>query len=113
MADVRLTIARREYIVTCRDGEEQRLMSLGAIVDEFAKEAGESAGGLNESRQLLFASLLLADRLHEMQSCAPARALQDADPVQADPDLLQTDRAAAAIEQLAGRIEAFVNRLEN
>ncbi|APG62578.1 hypothetical protein LPB140_07050 [Sphingorhabdus lutea] len=62
MADVRLQVARREYIVTCPDGEEARLSQLAMLVDEKAKEA---AGGsaLTESRQLLFAALLLADQI--------------------------------------------------
>ena len=64
MADVRLSIAGREYIVTCNDGEELRLQALGAMVDEKAREAGGPSGGLNESRLLLFAALLLADKLH-------------------------------------------------
>ncbi len=65
MADVRLSIAGREYIVTCNDGEEQRLQALGALVDEKAREAGGPTGGLNESRLLLFSALLLADKLHD------------------------------------------------
>jgi Cell division protein ZapA len=56
MADVRLSIAGREYIVTCKDGEEQRLQALGALVDEKAREAGGPSGGLNESRLLLFSA---------------------------------------------------------
>ena len=40
MADVRLLIAGREYIVTCKDGEEPRLQTLGNMVDEMAREAG-------------------------------------------------------------------------
>ena len=44
MADVRLSIAGREYIVTCKDGEEARLQALGAMVDEKAREAGGPLG---------------------------------------------------------------------
>ena len=39
MADVRLDIANREYIVTCRDGEEEHLRKLGAVVAEMVQEA--------------------------------------------------------------------------
>jgi cell division protein ZapA len=102
MADVRLVIAGREYIVTCKDGEEDRLKLLGALVDGKAREAGGSAGGLNESRQLLFASLLLADQLHD--SGAPQPTSQST-----------TDNAgemAAVLETLADRIETLASDLE-
>ena len=68
MADVRLSIANREYIVTCNDGEEERLQTLGAMVDDMARQAGGPSGGLNESRLLLFSALLLADKLHDLKT---------------------------------------------
>jgi cell division protein ZapA len=108
MADVRLNIASREYIVTCRDGEEAHLQSLAAMVDEMIHEAGGSAGGLHESRQLLFASLLLADKLHDAQTKIPVSS-----PNSASVSEIQIDQAAAAIEKLADRIEAFAVKLEN
>ncbi len=112
MADVRLNIASREYIVTCRDGEEQHLEALGALVDEMAREAVGSAGGLNESRQLLFASLLLADKLHETQS-KPANAPQNIGGGGNSGADAAMDQAAATIEKLADRLEAFAIKLEN
>jgi cell division protein ZapA len=106
MAEVRLSIARREYIVTCEDGEEARLQALGAMVDEKANEAGGPSGGLNESRLLLFSALLLADKLYDGggQSTGPADAQTD------DPAI---DQAAETLERLADRLEALVQRLEN
>jgi cell division protein ZapA len=103
MADVRLMIASREYIVTCADGEEARLMELGTIVNEMAAEAGGSAGGLNESRTLLYSALLLADKMYEARnSSAPAQAT----PSNSD----MSD--AIAMEKLADRIEKLVEQLE-
>lgn len=116
MADVRLTIAAREYIVTCRDGEEERLLSLGAVVDDVAREATGSAGGLNESRQLLFAALLLADKLYDLRS-RPAKDTMDQEAqgalFDAENARKAEDQAAATAEKLAERLEALVNRLEN
>lgn len=106
MADVRLSIAGREYIVTCKDGEEARLVALGAMVDEKAREAGGSSGGLNESRLLLFSALLLADKLHDN---APNGGSVP-DKRQSDPAL---DQAADTLEKLATRIESLAQRLEN
>jgi cell division protein ZapA len=105
MAEVRLSIAGREYIVTCKDGEEQRLQTLGAMVDEKAREAGGPSGGLNESRLLLFSALLLADKLHDGGGIAPS-------PDQATPDA-EVEQAAEALERLADRLENLALRLEN
>jgi cell division protein ZapA len=105
MAEVRLSIAGREYIVTCKDGEEQRLQTLGAMVDEKAREAGGPSGGLNESRLLLFSALLLADKLHDGGTTA-------ADPAQVPHDA-EVDQAAETLERLADRLENLALRLEN
>jgi cell division protein ZapA len=108
MADVRLNIASREYIVTCRDGEESHLHLLAASVDEMIQEAGGTAGGLNESRQLLFASLLLADKLHEANAkAASAASLQSNGQ---NSDVIQQ---AVIMEKLADRIEAIADKLES
>jgi cell division protein ZapA len=61
VADVRLTICGRQYDVNCADGQEAQLMKLAALVDEKAR----SVGGGTETRQLLYASLMLADEAQE------------------------------------------------
>ncbi len=99
MADVRLSIAGREYIVTCKDGEEPRLQALGAMVDEKAREAGGPSGGLNESRLLLFSALLLADKLHDNATSTSAAG--------------STENGGAAVEQAADALERLADRLEN
>ncbi len=109
MASVRLLIGGREYSVTCQDGEEPHLLMLGDMVDAKVREAGGATGGLNESRQLLFASLLLADKLNENNSSAKPQAATSAPGV---PDIL-VDKAAETIEHLASRLEALADRLEN
>jgi cell division protein ZapA (FtsZ GTPase activity inhibitor) len=63
MAEVELTIAGRPYKVACRNGEEETLQQAGALVDAKSREALAGLGTLSESRQLLFAALLLADQI--------------------------------------------------
>jgi cell division protein ZapA len=104
MAEVRLMIAGREYIVTCQDGEEDRLQSLGAMVDDMARQAGGPTGGLNESRLLLFSALLLADKLHD-NGGAPTAAATDA-------QYPAVDQAAETLGKLAERLEALADKLE-
>lgn len=111
MADVKLNIAGREYVVTCRDGEELHLQDLGNAVDEKAREAGGSAGGLNESRQLLFASLLLADEAHDLRSGKTNQPATNLSPAMGA-NALESDQIAATLEKLADRIEALAAGLE-
>jgi len=103
MANVDLQIGSRRYSVACRDGEEEKLRSTAALVDGKAREAGNALGSLSEARQLLFASLLLADQLQEAQTSAVPPAQQ------AEPDRAIAD----ALERLAERMEMLADRLEN
>jgi cell division protein ZapA len=107
MADVRLSIGGHEYIVTCQDGEEAHLLMLGDMVDAKVREAGGSMGGLNESRQLLFASLLLADTLNDRSAVPPVTP----SPTTSIPDA-QTEQAAITLEKMAARLEEIVSGLE-
>ena len=107
MADVRLSIASREYIVTCKDGEEPHLQTLGAMVDDMARTAGGASGGLNESRSLLFSALLLADKLHESNQSVLGMASANA--VGPDANMEQT---ATMLEKLASRLETLADKLE-
>lgn len=105
MANVELEIGSRRYIVACRDGEEEHLRSTGALVDGKAREAAAALGTLSEARQLLFASLLLADQLQEVQGAsAPPAAAQEPE---------EDPAVANALERLAERMETLADRLEN
>ena len=99
MAEVDLTIAGRAYRVACRAGEEENLRAAGALVDAKSREAIAGLGTLSESRQLLFAALLLADHIVDGR-----QELVDTGP---DPALVE--RA----ERLAERLESLAAALEN
>ena len=73
MAQIELKIGGNAYTVACRDGEEGHLTKIAEIVDQKAQDARKAVGGVSEVRQLLFASLLLADELDEVRK-APSAA---------------------------------------
>ena len=103
MAEVDLFIAGRSYRVACRNGEEDSLRKAASLVDAKSREALDGLGTLSESRQLLFASLLLADQLLDdkgepMVVPAPAPAI---DPAVAE----RAERLADRLESLAGSLE--------
>ena len=103
MAEVDLVIAGRTYQVACRSGEEEALRSAAQLVDAKSREALSGLGTLSESRQLLFASLLLADQMLDGKSASPAPVPAPAP----DPAI------ATRIAQLAERLEKLADALEN
>lgn len=102
MAEVDLNIAGRTYRVACRNGEEDSLREAARLVDAKSREALAGLGTLSESRQLLFASLLLADQLLEQKPETAAAALP------AEPDPAMVGKA----ESLATRLESLADSLE-
>jgi cell division protein ZapA len=106
MPNVEVEIGNRRYSIACRTGEEDHLRSVAAIVDTKAKDATSALGNLGENRQLLFASLLLADEVLERRA--------GHSPTAADAGLFDTDGddLADALERLAERIESVAEALE-
>jgi len=91
-------IAGRPYRVACRNGEEETLRKAGALVDTKSREALAGLGTLSESRQLLFAALLLADQVIDGREFEVPRG-PDADLVD------RTQRLAERLELLADHLE--------
>jgi cell division protein ZapA len=107
MAQIEVEIASRRYTVACRDGEEEHLRALAAVVDKRAQDAAAALGSLTEAKQLMFASLLLADDLKERSAAVAAPA----PPAPEAPPPLDSG-LADALERLAARVESLAQRLE-
>lgn len=106
MAEVDLNIAGRTYRVACRDGEEQNLRRAAEMVDAKSREALAGLGALSEARQLLFASLLLADQMIEKKGITAPPP-----PMPPDPQVVRrVDALAERLERLASHLEEEVAR---
>jgi len=92
MSNVRLPIAGREYTIACSPGEEQHVAMLGRMIDS-KMSALPNMAGQSEVRRFLYAALLLADELHELQ---------------AEP----RPQTAEALEALADRLEGLAAEME-
>ena len=113
MAHVELAIGGRTYSIACRAGGEEHLRALALRVDEKVAEARGAVGTTNESRQLLFAALLLADDV-------AASAMLAAEAAAVEPVITPTpvdDSVAAAaltemLDRLASRLERVADALD-
>jgi cell division protein ZapA len=85
--------------VACAEGEEGHVSGLGEMINAKVQAMG---GGHNETRQLLFAALLLADELHEARHRGAAAAPAP-----------QPDLHADALEAIAARLENCASALES
>ena len=97
MSNVTLSIGGRNFTVACADGEEAHVHRLGELIDTKISAAGASTH--SEARMLLFASLLLADEIHELQRVRNAATFP--------PEM------AERLALLAGRIENLADLLES
>ena len=101
MSNVDVTIGGRAYTVACAPGEEAHLRSLGQLVDDRL-QAVPGLAGQSEVRRLLYATLVLADELHETREQLDG---------QAEAQMPEEDDPADMLEQLATRLELLADRL--
>ena len=122
MPDVTVTIGAKDFTVACQDGEEAYLRTAAAMLDEEAQSLIDQIGRLPETRMLLMAGLMLADRTaayEERAKAAEARLAgheariaeleEAAAAAQADP---LPEGFADALVGLAERAEALADRAE-
>ena len=62
MPQVEITIGGRNFEVACQEGEQQFLFTAAEMLDVEASSLSKQVGRMPESRMLLMAGLLLADR---------------------------------------------------
>lgn len=62
MPEVVITVGGRQFEVACQDGEEHYLRSAAELLDGEASVLVDQIGRMPESRMLLMAGLLLADK---------------------------------------------------
>lgn len=111
MAQIELKIGGNAYTVACRDGEETHLTKIAEIVDGKAHDARKALGSVSEVRQLLFASLLLADELDEAHKSSGAPAAPTPSAPSVAPDSAN-DEHISLLDDIAARLENLAMHLE-
>ena len=127
MPEVEISIGGRSFEVACQAGEEQFLLTAAAMLDAEAQVLVQQIGRMPESRLLLMAGLMLADKtagledkLREMQDEVTRLSQQVNDLRSAPPPAPQRievpvvpEIVTESLAELAARAEALAAQLED
>ncbi|MBQ8750023.1 MAG: cell division protein ZapA [Alphaproteobacteria bacterium] len=119
MAQVTITIDRREYAIACENGEELQIIKLGRMLDEKAKALTGALGHINETQLLAMVGLLIADELVEAkknvaQNPTPAINSNIATQNISDVELSNIDETfSSSIKTLSNAIKSIASDLKS
>lgn len=125
MPEIRVSIGGRDFDVACQDGEEHYLRTAARLLDDEAQVLADQVGRMPESRMLLMAGLMLADktasvedRAAEIQAQLDEREaeLSALKQTQADPEKVEVpvvpEAVTETLAELAARAEALAASVE-
>ena len=126
MPEVPIQIGGRTFNVACQEGEEHFLHSAAGLLDNEAKALMDQIGRLPESRMLLMAGLMLADKHagteDQMKAMEDKVAQQEAwiEELQSrpkpEPERMEVavipDQVTQSMAELAARAEALAEAAE-
>ncbi|MBE9477389.1 MAG: cell division protein ZapA [Proteobacteria bacterium] len=105
MPEITILIGGRSFEVVCKDGEEPFLQSAAALLDVEAQTLTGSMGRIPESRMLLMAGLMLADKTASLEDqLAAAGRANEGGPL--------AHEITAEIAQLKGDLKATQTNLK-
>jgi cell division protein ZapA len=119
MPQVEIRIGGRSFEVACQDGEEHYLRTAAALLDVEAQSLSAQIGRMPETRMLLMAGLLLADktagledRLREAEAQLADQAARGApEPVRIEVPVVPRE-VTETLAELAARAEALAAAIE-
>lgn len=103
MAQIKVEVAGKDYILGCAEDDKDRLGELAKYVDERASALKEKLGHVAENRLLLMTALVIAD---ELKDSLKERGLP------AHLSGFSSDELAAIIADTAREVEEVADRLE-
>lgn len=109
MAQVKVDINGRNYLIACDDGQEDHLRQLADYVNKRVGELTETVGQVGEARLLVMASLLIADEF--VEAFNQVEQHKRAQKGRANGVDEKEAALAASIEALAQRIEHVADSL--
>lgn len=115
MSELEITIGGRNFMVACQPGEEQFLLSAATMLDAEAQPLVAQMGRLPESRMLLMAALMLADKTASYEDeLRQLRAdLKGAQAPAAAPIHVIPPHVPETLAEIAARAEALAAQIED
>lgn len=113
MPQVEISIGGRVFEVACQPGEESYLHSAAAMLDEEARPLANQIGRIPESRMLLMAGLLLADKTASLRD-EVARLKAELAELESAPPQVVTETVEVRVEvpvPVEMRVEVPVERV--
>ena len=123
MPDINITIGSRNFDVACQEGEEHFLITAAKMLDNEAAVLVGQMSNLTESRMLLMAGLMLADKTAGLEDKvkladkkiadmeAQIYALQNAAPQKVEVPVIP-DAVTDTLAEIAARAEAMAAEVE-
>jgi cell division protein ZapA len=68
MGQAMISVGGRHYRITCRDGDEPRVVGLGEEIAARAERLTQSLGVMPEGQMLVMTALMLADELSDARA---------------------------------------------
>ena len=116
MPDLEVTIGGRPFQVSCQPGEEHFLRSAAGMLDAEAAPIIAQMGRLPETKMLLMAGLMLADKTaaveDELRSLRARVAELEARPVATRDVAVISQQVSETLAEIAARAEAMAARVE-
>lgn len=127
MPEVTVSIGGREFAVACQEGQESYVQTAAALLDDQAQVLIQQSARIPESRLLLMAGLMLADRtagleerlrLAESRAAEAKSALEEAlsrsapEPARIEVPVIP-EIVIDTLSEIAARAEALAGELED
>jgi cell division protein ZapA len=116
MPDLDVTIGGRSFQVSCQPGEEHFLRSAAGMLDAEAAPIIAQMGRLPETKMLLMAGLMLADKTaaveDELRSLRARVAELESRPVASRDVAVIPSQVTESLAEIAARAEAMAARVE-
>ncbi|MCL2017338.1 MAG: cell division protein ZapA [Alphaproteobacteria bacterium] len=77
MSVVSIPIINKKYQMGCEDGQELRLLELGKMVDQRAREILKKIGPLPETSLLATLCIVMADEIKSRPACIDEKSLEE------------------------------------
>lgn len=110
---VTIRINGNPYQLGCDKGQEAEIEQLGKMVDEMVSNLAQSVGQIGESRLLVMAAILLAEKVAAadggaaaLSSSTPAHSPASADDLIQDEQIEKLEKLAETISALAASIKS-------